>query len=461
MRYEERLWQDDVWPLREDVQRDLKDFRIDNTTQKLPFFPTPFNMEHILAERNIDGDHFRSLLKQSDFDGLSVEDEYIGAGQAEIIETVLAQTYARESNYPVGSYQMRGTIAKSRFSAPASLDNEVRVHAEFVQPGSSPVVGDVETRNGRFTVPSPHFYGSCIFYLSASDTTRWKSDKTHYWIEMDEQATPEFFVRIEPFYPRFTQPYHYAQTHYRNAPDDLPQTSFFNPKTFETSMHNVTIRARHGGLRRLDVSKPAYVVDAYTAFNEACDAGLIDGRYNGRIHFVNSVARCYLGDMGVNNAYLLQPRYDGHDVSFNYAPKQLDRYNLLTNLDAVHIHTDFAPRTGGDPRAIEDNVERVTINLRQIPNEGQRTVYRDRRYILQGFNEADEYYHPNYQRNPPKEGQKDYRRTLYWNPELKLDSNGSAHITFFNNSQKTQICVEANGQATNGDLLYSGITEIY
>ena len=28
---------------------------------------------------------------------------------------------------------------------------------------------------------------------------------------------------------------------------------------------------------------------------------------------------------------------------------------------------------------------------------------------------------------------------------------------FFNNSQKTRICVEANGQAADGTLLYSGV----
>ena len=31
-----------------------------------------------------------------------------------------------------------------------------------------------------------------------------------------------------------------------------------------------------------------------------------------------------------------------------------------------------------------------------------------------------------------------------------------SRISFFNNSQQTQICVEANGQATDGSLLYGG-----
>ncbi len=436
MRYTEGFWQDDVRSFTDTL--------------------TPFQMEKAIVNMRDDLDSaraYRKGLQEPTEDGLSTEDEYIGVGQGEVIATIIAETYARESSRSAGSYQMRSTIATSRFASSDPLNKEVRVHAEFVQPGSTPVIGDVETLNGRFTIPSPHFYEGCLFYLSASDTTKWKADKPHDWIAMDEQAAAEYYVRIEPFYPRFTQPYHYAQTHYRNAPEDLPQTSLFNPKTFETDMQGFTVRARRGGLRRFNSSKPAYVLDAYTAFNEACDAGLMTGRFGGRIHFVNSVARCYLGDMNTTNSYLLEPRYDGRDLSFSFTAKQVDRYNMLTNLDSVRIHTDYTPRNGGDPRVTEDNVERVTINLQQIPDEGQRTVYRDRRYVLQGFNVADDFYHPNYRQRPLPAGQKDYRRTLYWNPDLPLNESGYALVTFYNNSQPTRLSVEANGQTADGKFL--------
>ena len=49
----------------------------------------------------------------------------------------------------------------------------------------------------------------------------------------------------------------------------------------------------------------------------------------------------------------------------------------------------------------------------------------------------------------------DYRRTLYWNPNLKLDEEGRARITLFNNSRTTQIQVEAAGQAADGTLLWN------
>ena len=49
----------------------------------------------------------------------------------------------------------------------------------------------------------------------------------------------------------------------------------------------------------------------------------------------------------------------------------------------------------------------------------------------------------------------DYRRTLYWNPAIPLDEKGHAHVTLWNNSSPSQISVEAEGQTTDGKLLWT------
>ena len=49
---------------------------------------------------------------------------------------------------------------------------------------------------------------------------------------------------------------------------------------------------------------------------------------------------------------------------------------------------------------------------------------------------------------------KDYRRTLYWNPNIMLDKDGKATITLYNNARTTQISVDAAGQAADGTLLW-------
>ena len=86
---------------------------------------------------------------------------------------------------------------------------------------------------------------------------------------------------------------------------------------------------------------------------------------------------------------------------------------------------------------------------------GQRVIYRDRRYILDGFAAPAEFYSPDYSKQTLPEVPTDYRRTLYWNPNLKLDAEGRARVTLYNNSRTTQIEVEAAGQAADGTLLWN------
>ena len=76
-------------------------------------------------------------------------------------------------------------------------------------------------------------------------------------------------------------------------------------------------------------------------------------------------------------------------------------------------------------------------------------TWRDRHMILRGYAVCEDFYQPDYSNQKPTEPT-DYRRTLYWNPDVQLDSEGRATIQFYNNSQKTQITVSAEGMTSEG-----------
>ena len=109
----------------------------------------------------------------------------------------------------------------------------------------------------------------------------------------------------------------------------------------------------------------------------------------------------------------------------------------------------------GSKRYSQDDQPSVEVSLHKYPNNERRVTYRDRRYILPGFAYQEDFYHPDYHRNPPQEGHKDYRRTLYWNPDIKLDNEGKARIRFFTGTRPAQITIEANGIASDGTLLHN------
>ena len=76
-----------------------------------------------------------------------------------------------------------------------------------------------------------------------------------------------------------------------------------------------------------------------------------------------------------------------------------------------------------------------------------------------GFAACGEFYNPDYSQRKPDAQPTDYRRTLYWNPNVKLDEKGQATVKFYNNARTTQISVDVAGQSQDGTLLWNDTTE--
>lgn len=147
---------------------------------------------------------------------------------------------------------------------------------------------------------------------------------------------------------------------------------------------------------------------------------------------------------------------EDHFVTLNFtgSREELKRYFRLEYLNKIYIYSDFSPRWQ-DKRKVQADQPSVEVRLTHYPDWSRRFTYRDRRYILPGFSYQEDFYHPDYKRNPPKEGQKDYRRTLYWNPALKLDDKGGTTVRFWNNSRQGTLEVETQGQTVDGTLLHN------
>ncbi len=348
-----------------------------------------------------------------------------------------------------------GDVARQRFQKnEGNLKREVRVHAEFVQPGTenSTAEGEMDTYNkGMFRIQAPKLYEACFFFFDASDTTTWQKDKQPIWIAQSEDKNndvefPEFYVKLNRQFPRFVKPYSFYQT-------TLPMHGRANGRAVNLDdaivLREVSVGAKHSGSRGFDVTQPALVVDAYEAFNEVVDAGLCPGYFIGGERFTYDVARTYIGDMNQSRNYPLERRYNTLSTTRNIPEMVREKYNHLPNLNKVYIYTDYSPRLEGDPKYNQSNQPKVIVDLRRYEDGTQRIVYRNRRMILTGFAVCDDFYHPNYSTRPTGEPT-DYRRTLYWEPNLKLDASGQATVQFYNNARHTTLNVSAEGMTPSG-----------
>ena len=410
-----------------------------------------------------------------------------------------------------------------RIIDPELAKNRVKVHAELNPPGfERPSIGEVETTNGRFFMQLPPFFGDAFFFLSASDTTRWKKGKSYEWVHVLQandfprvyhkrytMDLSEFHVRIDFPYPRFVKPYNFYQTSLRGM--DVDTSPLVEDGV--SQMREVDVHASHGGMRKFDESHPAFILDAYEAVNNAYDAGMkymyFVGDERGNVlsrdwiqfYEDRSIIRSYLADYGLPFPYIssvedgmgrkgnirvryginyarrnledlnqiprdsiYHPKYlksyplkakdDITSEGLDFDPAELEEYKNLSLLEKMVVYTDYSPRKEGNKRYQGSNLPETTLTIYPYSDGSRRPVYRDRRYILPGFAYPAEFYSPDYSKQTPPEPT-DYRRTLYWNPNLQLDENGQAHITFYNNSRTTQISVEAEGQASDGTLLWS------
>ena len=68
---------------------------------------------------------------------------------------------------------------------------------------------------------------------------------------------------------------------------------------------------------------------------------------------------------------------------------------------------------------------------------------------MQGYSSPFEFYNPQYPDGPVR-GDVDYRRTLYWNPNVITDAEGHASVEFYNNSYSTHFNVSGAGITAGG-----------
>jgi hypothetical protein len=179
--------------------------------------------------------------------------------------------------------------------------------------------------------------------------------------------------------------------------------------------------------------------------------------------------RWMLSDPADIHADLLKPgslnRYSVHSawntpVRGRYSPTGFGRADIelyyLRHIKSIALITDYCPRLEGNRRYWGANRPGVGVNLITYGEEGVRPTFRDRHYVLQGYSVCEDFYRPCYRQRPLPD-HKDYRRTLYWEPNLKLDAKGRASFSFWNNGKQTAITVSAEGIAPNGQIV-SGIS---
>lgn len=348
-----------------------------------------------------------------------------------------------------------------------NIKREVLVEAELTKDGMT--VGAVQktTGNGHFLFELPPFYGKAVLFVKAyneKDSVKKSMEKGFDKYRMDEERYPDYYVRQDLFYPVFSHPYDWYQTHqpeWRNLMAADVQLSDMTKLDGEHTLSTVKVDAKRRSRRAVDLTKPAYVIDAYDLYNEATDRGLSWGIPNMGTFPAVACFTVY-GNMSRYRDYNVRSMFDdGYIFYQNYSANlenvknrstaQVFKNLHLKRIDKFRFYTDYEPRNPDDRHTESQNIEDVTLVYQLIPGDGTRYTYRDRRYMLSGISEPQQFYSPDYSSARPSVA--DYRRTLYWNPNVMPDDDGNVSLTVFNNSRETRVRVSVAGVTSDGKFL--------
>ena len=135
----------------------------------------------------------------------------------------------------------------------------------------------------------------------------------------------------------------------------------------------------------------------------------------------------------------------------NDLSNQVSYLPRLEDIESVSVIDDFNSilkiYPGIDPGKTDATQTVLMILHTKRIYQPEASGIRNTKY--EGYAYTKEFYSPHYDtRELPVE--KDYRRTLYWNPDIMTDKEGKASIWFYNNSTSKTLNVNAETVTSNG-----------
>lgn len=146
-----------------------------------------------------------------------------------------------------------------------------------------------------------------------------------------------------------------------------------------------------------------------------------------------------------------QPTHD--EDSLNYT------YLYLESIKSIYINEETSAKLRyADPIKYTamniDDYYGCAVFIETDPDKPAPPGKGTRRTVIEGYSIPAEFYHPDYSVMPENE---DYRRTLYWNPDLHTDADGKVRIEFYNNMTCRKMSVDAQGITPSGFISTSAM----
>ena len=364
-------------------------------------------------------------------------------------------------NNPIIPYHIEKGLTLSGYVIDATRNNKKNnirllenMHVEAVLAFDSlEFYGEMKSdKNGYFKFSIPDYYGSVYAKLDIVESKSNNRSSSKFIKNYYEK----YYIPIDRIISTFPREY----DHYEKMNIDLPieaynsvlDTLFYNV----INLDSVTINAKQKR-RRLQRGYPIYKSNILDEFNNSLDYGdIMCGNMSKYILYESSIPNypfeysdmniwCNIPIVGstvpeevycVNN--------DNKTIHLSGINKINKPIIQLRTIENVEVYSSYGPRSFYDKEFIwSKNVSDIRFYF--YKTDGYKRAQGNNLRLLHynGYSYRKSFFHPKYSENIHYDT-KDYRRTLYWNPNLATDEYGKAKIEFYNNTtcQELDITIE-------------------
>lgn len=130
------------------------------------------------------------------------------------------------------------------------------------------------------------------------------------------------------------------------------------------------------------------------------------------------------------------------DPAGNLLRTEIDEVKSVYVTENANAYLRYLRTVPSIPNAVTVFV--YTHHKFQVKQKGLRNTH------FQGYNKPSTFVMEDYSALPPME---DYRRTLFWEPDVKTDAEGRATVEFFNNSSCHEMYISCEGMTPEGKFM--------
>ena len=369
---------------------------------------------------------------------------------------LMSERYTFRKAQPIeDQFYLNGQLKVYRKHNPVS---NVRMYVSLYNQKGQSLIGNARTDSlGNYAFKMPFMDGEwkmCIYTTrDIKKKDKEKEKRKTYYVGIDRQFSPD---------PRYLTPLETTILHplapnafVKKPFEELEEEEEFIPITEKDHvLQNVTVKAKRKRYFTNDDwrwKNEAYGKQYATIYYDAdreLDNILDRGEPVPRtIDFIYDKLNAELDKYGQKENYI-----DGRDLHFVVDNNEGGGYSdWLNYVKSIYIvFNERMSPTLGKWNIIDNPKHYILVYLythRIFSSESQKGL---RRTYFQGFNQASTFKTEDYSVIPPMA---DFRRTIWWQPDITTDAQGKAKVEFFNNSTCEEMYISVEGMTQDGKVL--------